>query len=297
MLVPSAGGSRYILTFIDDYSRYTTVYLLKTKDEVLNKFKQFVALMENHSHQIKKLNIINCVRSDNGGEYKSELFKTFCEEKGISHQFTNPYSPQQNGVSERMNRTIVESARSLLYHAKLPLTFWAEAVNTAVYLRNRSPTSVRKGCTPFELWFDRKPDVSNLRVFGCICQVFIPDELRKKLEPKSYKAIFVGYPDDTKGYKVYNISSGKYSRSNNVWFSEGVFHDFSTSDVVDHNITFPEDTNENPQIENVNVNKETNEIVQIQNDLPDSDELNNADSVGASNAQHIGQVNSEDMNI
>ena len=260
MQIESVGGSRYLLTFIDDYSRYTVVYLLKRKSEVTSKFKEFVMLMENNSHQIKKLNVINSVRSDNGGEYRSDEFKKYCSEKGISQQFTNPYCPQQNGVSERLNRTIVESARSMLCHAKLPLKFWAEAVNTVVYLRNRSPTSALNGRTPFEYWFNRKPDVSNLRVFGCICYVHIPDALRKKLDPKSYKAIFVGYPSDTKGYKVYNVNSGKFCRSRNIIFSENKFHDFNSVEKVEDYMIFPEElyieTNHDNKVDRIDVEKE-----------------------------------------
>ena len=95
----------------------------------------------------------------------------------------------------------------MIYHAKVPLKSWAEAVNTAVYLRNRSPTGVLKDKTPFECWFGEKPDVSNLRVLGSICFVHTPDNLREKLDPKSTKAIFVGYPLGTKGYKLYDLSS------------------------------------------------------------------------------------------
>ena len=240
MQVDSVGGSRYLLTFIDDFSRYTVVYLLKRKSEVLDKFRDFVMSMEKNNQKLKNLNIVNSLRSDNGGEYQSNAFKKYCSDKGIHQQFTNPHCPQQNGVSERFNRTIVESARSMIFHAKLPLKFWAEAVNTVVYLRNRSPSSYLNGRTPFEFWYNRKPDVSNLRVFGCVCYVHIPDSQRRKLDPKSYKAVFVGYPNDTKGYKVYNIASEKFFRARNVLFSENKFHDFS-QETVDNCMIFPED--------------------------------------------------------
>ena len=118
----------------------------------------------------------------------------------------------------------------MIYHAKVPLKFWAEAVNTAVYLLNRSPTSALKDKTPFECWFGEKPDVSNLRVFGCICFVHMPDNLRKKLDPKSNKTIYVGYPLGTKGYKLYDLSSKPFIRSRNVLFYEQEFHDFEFND-------------------------------------------------------------------
>ena len=94
-------------------------------------------------------------------------FTEYCKSKGIKKDDTIPYTPQQNGVSERMNRTIMETTRSMLHHAELPLSFWAEAVSTAVYLRNRSPTSYLKEMTPYERWYGSKADVSNLKVFGC----------------------------------------------------------------------------------------------------------------------------------
>ena len=118
---------------------------MKHKSEVLEKFKEFVELVENlFEKRVKSL------RSDNEGEYESREFTEYCKSKGIKKDDTIPYTPQQNGVSERMNRTIMETTRSMLHHAELPLSFWAEAVSTAVYLRNRSPTSYLKEMTPYE---------------------------------------------------------------------------------------------------------------------------------------------------
>ena len=138
---------------------------------------------------------------DTGGEYTSQYFKKFCADKGIAHQLTNPNTPEQNGVSERLNRTLIESARSMLIHAKMPLKFWAEAVNTAVYLHNRSPTSALKEKTPVESWFRKKLNMSNLKVSGSVCFVHTPVHLRKKLDPKSREAAFVGYPWKVKATK------------------------------------------------------------------------------------------------
>ena len=131
MQVKSMGGSRYMITFTDDYSRYTVAYFIKSKDEALTKFKEFVSHAENQKG--RKLKIL---RSDNGGEYRSKEFTKFCADKGIIQQFTCPYTPEQNGVAERLNRTLIESARSMIYHANLPLHFWAEACTTAVYIHN-----------------------------------------------------------------------------------------------------------------------------------------------------------------
>ena len=163
MNVDSIGGSKYMLTFTDDYSRYTTVYFITSKSKTLSKFKEYINMVENSTdQQIKKLSIIQekkesvqKIRSDNGGEYTSCQFSKFCKDRGISHQFTNPYSPEPKGVSERLNHTLIEAARSVLYHSNVPLKFWAEAVNTAVYLWNRSPTTALDDKTPYECWFKR----------------------------------------------------------------------------------------------------------------------------------------------
>eukprot|EP00794_Sanderia_malayensis_P002050 gene2050-biopygen1853 len=227
MNVQSIGGSRYFITFIDDWSRYTKVYMMKNKGEALDKFKEFVNLAENLTGQRVKV-----LRSDNGGEYGSKEFIEFCKSRGIKKEATTPYTPQQNGVAERMNRTIIESVRSMLHKAGLPLTFWAEAVATAVLLRNRSPTSHIKNATPFERYHSRKPDVSALKVFGCIAYVHVPKEKRKKLDKKSTKCIFIGYPEDRKAYKFYNPATKKMSISRDALFLEKTFHEGWSEDVA-----------------------------------------------------------------
>ena len=120
----------------------------------------------------------------------------------------------------------MDTARAMLFHAKLPLTFWAEAVNCASYLRNRSPTSALSGRTPYELWNDRIPSLSNIRVFGCVSYVHVPNELRKKLDPKARKCIFVGYPEGMKGYKLFDLQSKRFIRSPSVHFCENEFHEW-----------------------------------------------------------------------
>lgn len=236
MNVNSIAGSKYVLSFTDDYTKYVTVYFLKNKSEVLSKFEEYESMVTNATG-LK----IQTLRSDNGGEYTSKEFAKFCTSKGIMHQFTNPYTPEQNGVSERLNRTLIESGKSMLFHAGLPLSFWAEAVNTATYLHNRSPISSLPDKTPYECWYGTKPDVSNLRVFGSICFVHTPDSLRQKLDPKSEKGVLVGYPLDTKGYKIYNIESKKFIRSKDVLFHENKFHDFQSSAKKDILLKFEDD--------------------------------------------------------
>ena len=141
-----------------------------------------------------------------------------------------PNNPAQNGLAERMNHTIVESARSLMFHSNLSVNFWAEALNTAVYIKNRSPTTALDGIIPYECLYNRKPDVANLRMFGCVAFVHLPAHQRKKLDPKSRKVIFVGYPDGTKGYRLYDPVSCMFLRSPDVVFLGREFHDFDCKD-------------------------------------------------------------------
>lgn len=163
MSCTSFSGSKYFLIFIDDYTRKTFCYFLNRKDEVFDKFKIWKALVENQTN--KKL---KAIRSDNGCEYMSSKFQNFLRDNGIQHQTTVPYSPQQNGVAERANRSIMEKARCMLQEAGLKQQYWAEAVNTAVYIKNRSPTIAVKGVTPEEKWTNKKVSISHLRIFGCI---------------------------------------------------------------------------------------------------------------------------------
>ena len=168
---------------------------MKYKGEVFAKFVEFKALVENQSeHKIKAF------RSDNGGEYTSKAFKRFLQAHGIKRQLSTPYTPQQNGVAERANRTIVEMARSMLHHQNLNKNLWAEAVVTAVYTRNRCPTSALVGKTPEEAWSGKRPTITHMRVFGCIAYAKVPDEKRTKLDAKGTKCLFLGYCEGTKAY-------------------------------------------------------------------------------------------------
>ena len=135
----------YFLTFIDDKSRYIWVYILKQKSEVVERFLEWKAMVERSTG--KKL---QALRSDNGGEYTSTQFQDYLTKEGIKHELTVPKSPEQNGVAERLNRTLMESVRSMLFGGQLPQRFWAEALATAVYLRNRSPTKANEVITPMK---------------------------------------------------------------------------------------------------------------------------------------------------
>ena len=215
MKVPSLNNNKFFLLFIDDQTRYGWIYFLNNKSEVFGLFKKFKALVEAQSK--KKIKVL---RTDNGGEYNSTEFKYFCETQGIVHQFTVPYSPQQNGVAERRNRTIMEMSRSILFEKKIPKRFWAEAAFTSMHLLNRLPTKAVEGKTPYEAWFNLKPSASHLKVFGSICFIHVPDAKRDKLSEKSEKCVLVGYSAESKGYRVFNPKSNKVMVSRDVTFDE-----------------------------------------------------------------------------
>ncbi|KAH9735937.1 hypothetical protein KPL71_017913 [Citrus sinensis] len=245
----SLGKSNYFLLFIDDFSRKTWVYFLKQKSEVFEAFKKFKAAVEKESgYQIKAM------RSDRGEEFTSKEFLEFCEANGIRRPLTVPRSPQQNGVAERKNRTILDMARSMLKSKRLPKEFWAEAVACAVYLSNRSPTRSVWGKTPQEAWSGRKPGITHLRVFGSIAHVHVPDESRAKLDDKSEKFIFIGYDNNSKGYKLYNPNNGKIVISRDVVFDEEGEWDFG-SGVDDFNF-FPIEEDDHTQIKQVDEQQE-----------------------------------------
>jgi len=144
--------------------------------------------------------------------------------KGILHELTVAHSPEQNGVAERMNRTLVESARAMLSHAGLRNNLWAEAINTAAYLRNRIPTAaVKEMTTPYERWYGRKPSISHLRVFGCVAYAHIPDVERRKLDKKARKLRFVGYSMTSKGYRLFDGETHKVITRRDVVFNETEF--------------------------------------------------------------------------
>jgi hypothetical protein len=212
---PSPGGKKYFPLVVDDYSRYMWLELLKSKDEAHQRFKKVQAMAEAEG---------NCklcaFRSDRGGEFNSTEFREYCEERGIKHYTTTPYTPQQNGVVERRNQNVVEMARCLIKSMGMPSYFWAEAVTTAVYILNRVPTRSLKGVTPYEAWHGRKPNVEHMRTFGCTVHVKNVGPGITKLSDRSTPMVFVGYETGTKGYRVYNPATKKVQVSRDVLFEE-----------------------------------------------------------------------------
>ena len=194
----SRKGAYYFVTFTDDFSRYGYVYLLKHKHEVFETFKEFQNEVEN---QLGKT--IKILRSDRGGEYLSLEFKEHLKARGIVQQLTPPYTPQHNGVSERRNRTLLDMVRSMMNLTTLPLSFWDYALESAVRILNMVPTK-KVDKTPYEIWHGKAPYLSYLKVWGC--EAFVKNDSPDKLEQRSVKCIFVGYPKETMGYYFYNPS-------------------------------------------------------------------------------------------
>ena len=211
----SRDSHKYFVTFIDEKSKYTWLTLLPSKDKVLEAFMNFQAYVSNQYNATVKV-----LRSDNGGEYISNAFKSHLAKHGIVHQTSCPYTPQQNGVAERKNRHLMEVARSMMFHANVPKRFWGDAVQTACYLINRVPTKILKNLSPFEVLNKSKPFIDHLRVFGCVCYVMTPGEQRNKLEAKSTKAMFIGYSITQKGYKCYDPEARRVMVSREVKFIE-----------------------------------------------------------------------------
>jgi hypothetical protein len=209
---PSLGGARYMLTIIDDYSRKVWPYFLKDKSEAFSAFKEWKTMAENQTKKkVKKL----C--NDNGMEFCSHKFKSYCKSEGIIRHYTVPYTPQQNGVAERMNRTIISKAHCMLSNTGLNRHFSAEAASTACYLINCSPNISIDTKTPIEVWSGSPADYSQLRVFGCTAYAHVDNG---KLEPRAVKCIFLGYQSGVKGYKLWNPQTQKVVISRNVIFDE-----------------------------------------------------------------------------
>lgn len=220
-------GSRYFVSFTDDFSRASTIYCIERKSEVFERFKEYVAMAESlHCTKVKKVDCtkIAKLRADHGGEYVSNEMKLYCKEKGIQLMLTVPYNPEMNGIAERLNRTLVEKARTMLLESNLPKRFWNEAILTANYIKNRSPTNAHgnqfRNRTPAEIWFGSKPDLAHVRVFGSICYNHVPKDKRSKLEPKAIKCIMLGYGLTPSTYRLWDMENDKLIIGRNVTFNE-----------------------------------------------------------------------------
>jgi len=221
-IVPSShSGYKYFILYIDDYSRTTWVFFLQTKSstEVVSVFQEFQAQLDKRFPQWP----ITRFRCDNGrGEYDNSLFRGILRVCGITFEPSPPYTQSKNGVAERMIRTIVTKARALLIDSLMVDEFWAEAINTAVYLHMRTPSQALAGITPYEKLHKKKPELGHLRRFGCLAFKLIPKELRKgKFTERSKRCIFLGYVHDTTGiWRLWDPAGSRIVQASDIVFDE-----------------------------------------------------------------------------
>ena len=203
-------NEEYFMTCMDDYTHYVKVYLLHYKSEASECLKEFINSGEAHFNLRTEM-----IRCDNGGEYVGLNFKEWCKKRGIKIQYTIPYSSELNGKGERLNLTLMNKVRPMLYIVKLSNKMWGYAVETAAYLMNRSPTKTLN-VTPYEMWTRRKPDLSRLQIFGTVVYTKVLGHLRK-LDNRATKGIFVGYTDH--GYRIWNPKKQVLYISRDVTFT------------------------------------------------------------------------------
>nr|GFB15616.1 retrovirus-related Pol polyprotein from transposon TNT 1-94 [Tanacetum cinerariifolium] len=211
----SVNGKKYILVIVDDYSRFTWVKFLRSKDETPMFIIKFLKMIQ------VRLNVpVRRIRTDNGTEFVNQTLRDYYEEVGISHETSVARSPQQNRVVERRNRTLIEAVRIMLIYAQAPLFLWAEAVATACFTQNRSIIRLRHGKTPYELMHGKQPDLSYFHVFGALCYPTNDGENVDKLQPKADIGIFIRYAPSKKAFRIYNRRTRRIVETIHVDFDE-----------------------------------------------------------------------------
>ena len=216
---PGINQELYQLLIMDERTHYTVEFALKRKSDTLACFEQF-ARAANNFHSAKGYSI-TFIRTDNGGEFIGADWVPLLSELGIQRQLTAPHSPHQNGLLERLNRTISERSRAMLHAAGLPSRFWPLAARAAVYLHNRLPNKATGDRTPYELWRGKRPSIGHLRIFGCLAYALVHDP--GKLDDKATRCTFVGYPlDSSRTYLLWDNQQRKLVRSGNVHFVESI---------------------------------------------------------------------------
>ena len=214
----SMHGHRYFLTIVDDYSRFTWIHLMHTKAETRQIVMNFCTYIETQFETKVKT-----IRSDNGPEF---LMHDFYALKGIIHQTSCIETPKQNGIVERKHQHLLNVSRALLFQANLPPSFWCYALPHAAYLINCIPTPFLHNMSPYEKLYGHPCDISNLRVFGCLCYINTLKSHRQKLDPRAHPCIFIGFKSHTKGYLVYDLHSHSITCSRNIIFYEDHFPSF-----------------------------------------------------------------------
>ncbi|CAI7870227.1 unnamed protein product [Closterium sp. NIES-53] len=210
-------GTKYFITFLDDFSHLSWVTLVKTKNEVAKVFKRWIRYAEREAGAKVKI-----LRSDRGEEYMGKDLESFLEDKGITHHLSVAYMPQQNGIAERLNRTLIDLARAMLAHAQLDHTWWGAAVQYANWVKNRMGSKGLEGKSPYFMWTRKVPSVSMARVWGCMVQYKVLDQQWRKLDPKAQWGIFLGVSERSKAWMLWSVAVQRVVESRDVVFHEGL---------------------------------------------------------------------------
>src|SRR5436189_4841333 len=261
--IASINKNRYVFVIIDDYFRYTWVIFLKHKNVEYHEFTVFCKRVQN-----QKSTTIITIRSDHGGEFENELFKTFCEENGITHNFSFPRASPQNGVVERKNRTLQETARTMLIDSKLPKYFWAEAVNTSCYILNRVLIRPFTHKTCYELYHDKFPKVSYFKTFGCKYYILNTKGNLNKFDSRSDEGIFLGYSTRSKAYRIFNKNTSSIEESLHVRFDEQLSKPIVRETIEEPINVIKKDLIEEP------INVETKKNEEILEEINEEDGIN-----------------------
>lgn len=272
--VTGLSNESYYILFTDDFSTFNFIYglSLKNKEHVIETFKNYIQVAERQTG--RKLIQFTL---DNGSEFVNSIMDELCKDSGIVFHLTAPYTPEQNGVSERGNQTVVNIARTLMIQSGVPLNFWYLACSTAVFLKNRSMTSsLDSEVTPYEMWNFRKPQVDHIRIFGCLVHRLIRKDLRvNKFSTVKKEGVLVGFTDDNYNYKIYDLESKKVIVTHDVVSFEDVFpfrkdNPPSKDDVIslnDEDRAPISESNEEPDIQPRHV--QTSDSEDDEPDIPD----------------------------
>lgn len=229
---PSFGQAKYLLSAVDDFSRFAWIFTLKNKSDCFEKFKTFQSQVEN---QLNKR--IKAVRTDNGLEFCSQQFEAYLKKQGIIPQRTNAYSPEMNGVAERLNRTLADGVRAIRIEAELPKGMWAELAHAFIYLYNRFPHRSINNQIPFTMLFGRKCSVRHLKVIGSLAYVHVEKFRRDKMDPKTKEGVLVGYAFNTIGYRIWLLRERRIIETKHVKFNELV-KGYTMHDLLNSNSHF-----------------------------------------------------------
>ncbi|GJS95644.1 retrovirus-related pol polyprotein from transposon TNT 1-94 [Tanacetum coccineum] len=211
----STNHEKYTLVIVDEYSRYTWVYFLKKKSQAPETIMSFIKRVENQNDiKVKQL------RTNNGTEFRNSIIVNFCNEKGISQNFFSPYTPEQNGVGERKNRTLIEVVRTMLSGSVFSKQYWTEAVTTACYTQNRSTIVKRHLKTFYEIFCKRIPNISFLHVFGCPVYIHNHKDHLGNFDDKANDGYLLGYSLVSKAFRVFNTRRQQTKETYHITFDE-----------------------------------------------------------------------------